>query len=109
MQFQKSPLVVTWLVMLFAAIAAFAQVNEQSKTEFDHSRIEKTQMFMRGTKSFPSSITNASTSFGSGDLRETPPWPAEDSTPPLSPRDAVLIAQRSAEEWYSGMRMFRGC
>jgi|SRR6056297_445028 len=101
MQHQKPRLVFVGLAVLFTAIAAFAQVNEQH-TGFDHSRIEKTRGFMRGSGAFPSSITNAFTSFGSQDFQDTPSWLAEDTTPPLSPRDAVLVAQATAEDWYSG-------
>ncbi|TWT72613.1 hypothetical protein [Crateriforma conspicua] len=102
MQNQNLHLTFAAITVLFSAIAAFAQVAGQLATGFDHSRIEETRGFMRGSGSFPSSGTNAWTSFGSQDLRETPPWLPEEDTPPLSPRDAVLVAQATAADWYSG-------
>ncbi|WP_413432579.1 hypothetical protein [Crateriforma spongiae] len=102
MQNQRLRHLIPALTVLFTAIAAFGQVANQLATDFDHSRIEKTRGFMRGSAAFPSSITNAWTSFGTQDLRETPQWLPDDNTPPLSPRDAVLVAQATAENWYSG-------
>ena len=92
----------TVLTVLFAAITAFAQIADKTSTAFDHSRIETSRGFMRTTASFPSSITNAYTSLGSEDLRKTPSWSTDNETPPLSPRDAVLIALSTADKWYSG-------
>jgi len=95
-------LILTVLPVLLTAIAAFAQIAEQTSAAFDHSRIETSRGFMRTTASFPSSITNAYTSLGSEDLRSTPSWAPDDASPPLSPRAAVLIAQSTAAKWYSG-------
>ena len=95
-------LITTVSPVLLTAVAAFAQIADPPATGFDHARIVTIRGFMRTTASFPSSITNAYTSLGSEDLRNTPSWSPDDETPPLSPRDAVLIAQSTADKWYSG-------
>ena len=94
--------VLTGLPVLLTTVVAFAQIAEQPLDDFDHSRIETRHGFIRGSASFPSSITNAFTHFRAKDLRDTPSWTSSDAAPPLSPRDAVHIAQSTAEKWYSG-------
>lgn len=89
------------MAVLLTAIGATAQIDDELVTEFDHSRIETCRGFVKGFISYPSSITNAYTRFGSSDLRSTPSWSADESVPPLSPRDAVVIAQSTADEWYN--------
>ena len=95
------PIVIV-LPVLLTAIAAFAQIDEPLSIAFDHSRIQTSRGFMRTTASFPSTIANAYTSLGSEDLRNTPSWAPDEAGPPLSPRAAVVIAQSTADKWYSG-------
>jgi hypothetical protein len=93
------------ILLLFFVLAALTSIAEDAAAPprtFDHSKIETRNGFGKGSASWPSSVTNVLTFFTSADVERTAPWLPSDSSPPLSPHDAIVIAQATAEEWYAG-------